>query len=101
MKTLSMTRRDFVRLGVGAAVAGAAAKATLLETAALAAQTAHVGPLFVAVGGRARCGTGDEVVPERAEPAREAHRRADPGINRGAERRSVGLLRQGRDQIGR
>jgi predicted dehydrogenase len=52
MKTPSMTRRDFVRLGVGAAVAGAAAKATLLEPAALAAQTAVDGRKirFVMVG---------------------------------------------------
>src|ERR1035438_1591503 len=52
MKTLSMTRRDFVRLGVGAAVAGAAAKATLLEPAALAAQTAVDGRKirFVMIG---------------------------------------------------
>jgi predicted dehydrogenase len=34
----SMTRRDFVRLGAGAAVVGAAVKTTLLEPAALAAQ---------------------------------------------------------------
>ena len=31
-----MTRRDFVRLGAGAAVAGAAVKSTLLEPALLA-----------------------------------------------------------------
>jgi predicted dehydrogenase len=35
-----MSRRDFVRLGAGAVAAGAAVKATLLEPAALAAQTA-------------------------------------------------------------
>jgi len=40
MKTPSITRRDFVRLGTGAAVAGAAVKSTLLEPAVLAAQTA-------------------------------------------------------------
>jgi predicted dehydrogenase len=34
-----MTRRDFVRLGAGAAVAGAAMQSTLLEPAPLAAQT--------------------------------------------------------------
>jgi predicted dehydrogenase len=36
----SITRRDFVRLGAGAAVVGAAVKTTLLEPAVLAAQTA-------------------------------------------------------------
>jgi predicted dehydrogenase len=40
MKTPSITRRDFVRLGAGAAMVGAAVKATLLEPATLAAQTA-------------------------------------------------------------
>ncbi len=40
MKTPSITRRDFVRLGTGAAVVGAAVKSTLLEPAVLAAQTA-------------------------------------------------------------
>jgi predicted dehydrogenase len=47
-----MSRRDFVRLGVGAAVAGAAVKATLLEPAELAAQTAVDGRKirFVMVG---------------------------------------------------
>jgi predicted dehydrogenase len=52
MKTPSMSRRDFVRLGVGAAIAGAAAKATLLEPAALAAQTAVDGRKirFVMIG---------------------------------------------------
>jgi predicted dehydrogenase len=52
MKTPSMSRRDFVRLGVTAAVAGAAAKATLLEPAALAAQTAVEGRKirFVMIG---------------------------------------------------
>src|ERR1017187_853383 len=52
MKTLSMTRRDFVRLGVGAAIAGAAAKATLLEPGAVAAQTAVDGRKvrFVMIG---------------------------------------------------
>ena len=35
----SMTRRDFVRLGAGAVAVGAAVKSTLLEPAALAAQT--------------------------------------------------------------
>ena len=39
MKIPSMTRRDFVRLGAGAAVAGAAVKSTLLEPLALAAET--------------------------------------------------------------
>jgi predicted dehydrogenase len=43
MKLPSMTRRDFVRLGAGAAVVGAAAKSTLLEPAVLAAQTATSG----------------------------------------------------------
>jgi predicted dehydrogenase len=43
MKTPSMSRRDFVRLGAGAAVAGAAVNATLLEPATLAAQTAGSG----------------------------------------------------------
>jgi predicted dehydrogenase len=38
MKTSGMTRRDFVRLSAGAAVAGAAVKATLLEPASVAAQ---------------------------------------------------------------
>ena len=33
-----MTRRDFVRMGAGAAVVGAAVKSTLLEPAVLAAQ---------------------------------------------------------------
>ena len=52
MNTPSMSRRDFVRLGVGAAVAGAAVKATLLEPAELAAQTAVDGRKirFVMVG---------------------------------------------------
>ena len=39
MKLPSMNRRDFVRLGAGAIVAGAAVNATLLETPTLAAQT--------------------------------------------------------------
>ena len=39
MKPNCMTRRDFVRLGAGAAVAGVAVKSSLLEPAALAAQT--------------------------------------------------------------
>jgi predicted dehydrogenase len=39
MKTPSMTRREFVRLGAGAAVAGAAVKTTLLEPGAMAAET--------------------------------------------------------------
>src|ERR1035437_9361239 len=43
MKLPSMTRRDFVRLGAGAAVAGAAAKSTLLEPPSLAAQAAPDG----------------------------------------------------------
>jgi predicted dehydrogenase len=43
MKTPSITRRDFVRLGTGAAVVGATVKSTLLEPALLAAQTATDG----------------------------------------------------------
>jgi predicted dehydrogenase len=39
MKMPEITRRDFVRLGAGAAITGAAAKATLLEPAPLAAQS--------------------------------------------------------------
>jgi predicted dehydrogenase len=39
MSMHSMTRRDFVRLGAGAVAAGATVKATLLEPAAMAAQT--------------------------------------------------------------
>ena len=52
MKTPSMTRRDFVRLGAGAAVAGAAARATLLDPPALAAQTGTGGRTirFVSIG---------------------------------------------------
>ncbi|MDE3150084.1 MAG: Gfo/Idh/MocA family oxidoreductase [Acidobacteriota bacterium] len=52
MKTPSMTRRDFVRLGAGAAVAGAAAKATLLDPPALAAQAETGGRTirFVSIG---------------------------------------------------
>ena len=52
MKTPSMTRRDFVRLSAGAAVAGAAAKATLLDPPALAAQTETGGRTirFVSIG---------------------------------------------------
>jgi len=51
----SMTRRDFVRLGAGAVAAGAAVKATLLEPAAMAAQTAAGGATgrkirFVSIG---------------------------------------------------
>ena len=38
MKTPSMTRRDFVRIGAGAVAAGAAVNATLLEPPTLAAQ---------------------------------------------------------------
>ncbi len=38
MKNSGLTRRDFVRLGAGAALAGAAANTTLLEPPALAAQ---------------------------------------------------------------
>jgi predicted dehydrogenase len=38
MKTLAMTRRDFVRMGAGAAAAGAVAKSVLLEPAMLSAQ---------------------------------------------------------------
>jgi predicted dehydrogenase len=52
MKTSMLTRRDFVRLGAGAAVAGAAAKAVLLEPPSLAAQ-ADVGGRkirFVSIG---------------------------------------------------
>lgn len=43
MKIPGMTRRDFVRLGAGAAVAGAAVKATLLTPPQLSAQTATTG----------------------------------------------------------
>jgi predicted dehydrogenase len=43
MKTHSMTRRDFVRIGAGAVAAGAAVKATLLEPPTLAAQAAGGG----------------------------------------------------------
>ncbi len=55
MKLPSMTRRDFVRLGVGAVAAGAAVKATLLEPPVLAAQTATGGTSgrtirFVSIG---------------------------------------------------
>jgi predicted dehydrogenase len=53
MKVLSgMTRRDFVRLGAGAAVAGAVAKSMLLDPEALAAQAAVDGRKirFVIVG---------------------------------------------------
>lgn len=39
MKTPSMSRRDFVRIGAGAAVAGAAVKSTLLDPPSLAAQS--------------------------------------------------------------
>ena len=47
-----MTRREFVRLGAGAAVAGAAAKATLLDPPALAAQAETGGRTirFVSIG---------------------------------------------------
>ncbi|MGD0628773.1 MAG: Gfo/Idh/MocA family oxidoreductase, partial [Terracidiphilus sp.] len=38
MNRFSMTRRDFVRIGAGAAAAGAAMKATLLQSSPLAAQ---------------------------------------------------------------
>lgn len=40
MKVSSMTRREFVRLGAGAAATGAAVNATLLEAATLPTQTA-------------------------------------------------------------
>jgi predicted dehydrogenase len=53
MKTVSdMTRRDFVRLGAGAAVVGAAAKSTLLEPVSLSAQAPRDGRKirFVMVG---------------------------------------------------
>ena len=40
MNRFSMSRRDFVRLGAGAVAAGAVVKTTMLEPAALAAQTA-------------------------------------------------------------
>ena len=43
MKTPSMTRRNFVRIGAGAVAAGAAVKATLLEPPTLAAQAAGGG----------------------------------------------------------
>src|ERR1017187_8374518 len=51
----SMTRRDFVRVGAGAMAAGAAVKATLLEPAAMTAQTAAGGATgrkirFVSIG---------------------------------------------------
>jgi predicted dehydrogenase len=46
-----MTRRDFVRLGAGAVAAGAAIKATLLEPAALVAETAAGRRIrFVSIG---------------------------------------------------
>ena len=53
MKTsFGMTRRDFVRLGAGAAVAGAAVKSTLLEPVSLSAQAPPDGRKirFVMVG---------------------------------------------------
>jgi predicted dehydrogenase len=43
VKTSVFTRRDFVRLGAGAAVAGAAAKAILLQPPALESQTIRSG----------------------------------------------------------
>jgi predicted dehydrogenase len=43
VKTAALTRRDFVRLGAGAAVAGAAANATLLEPPALEGQAIRGG----------------------------------------------------------
>src|ERR1035438_868113 len=51
----SMTRMDFVRVGAGAMAAGAAVKATLLEPAAMAAQTVGGGATgrkirFVSIG---------------------------------------------------
>ncbi len=52
MKTSSMTRRDFVRLGAGAVAAGAAVKATVLEPHVLAAQEQPGGRKirFVSIG---------------------------------------------------
>ena len=52
MKTPAFTRREFVRLGAGAAVAGAAAKATMLQPPALEAQTVRSGRKirFAAIG---------------------------------------------------
>ena len=49
---IGMTRRDFVRLGAGAAITGAAMKSTLLEPPSLAAQAAPDGQKirFVIVG---------------------------------------------------
>ena len=51
MNTL-LSRRDFVRLGAGATVAGAASRAVLLEPALLAAQTEQTGRKirFVSIG---------------------------------------------------
>jgi len=52
MKTPVLTRREFVRLGAGAAVAGAATKAVLLDPPALAGQTATGGRKirFISIG---------------------------------------------------
>ena len=52
MKKDLLTRRDFVRLGAGAAVTGAAASATLLEAPSLYAQTVTAGRKirFVSIG---------------------------------------------------
>ena len=52
MKASSMTRREFVRMGAGAAAAGAAVKATLLAPAALIAQGPAEGRQirFVSIG---------------------------------------------------
>ena len=52
MSISRISRRDFVRLGAGAAVAGAAVKATLLEPPALAAQMPAGGKKirFVSIG---------------------------------------------------
>jgi len=52
VKTSSMTRRDFVRLGAGAVAAGAAVKATVLEPHVLAAQEQPGGRKirFVSIG---------------------------------------------------
>ena len=54
MKMPSITRRDFVRLGAGAVVAGAAIKSTILDSAVLAAQSPASGTgrkiRFVSIG---------------------------------------------------
>ncbi len=52
MTISGLTRRDFVRLGAGAALAGAAANTTLLEPPTLAAQNGTIGRTirFVSIG---------------------------------------------------